>query len=342
MVRRFDYRLEIVRNGVCFDVLRAVDSPSIIGDSEANIKMSMRATVLPNDNMDVMTDKIRPIAEIDGVDYPFGLYNIARLERQTDEAGSTVWELEAYDQSWVLNQTRLETIYKLTQGANCVNAVVALLTNAGVQSRSVPSSQTMPYDIEWQIGTSILTVVNDILTAINYDALYFDSRGYAVVQPYKEPTADNIDLTIDGDSELSVVGVSNSQTTDIFDAPNVFIVTCSPPDLETPLRATAVNNSAVSAKSTVRRGRRIAQVSSVDNISSAAALQEHADKLKLESMLSTDELTITTAILPNIVINQIIAITHPDVGGIYREKRWSAQLSTDGQMEHTLQRMVLV
>lgn len=342
MIRTFDYRIDVYRNGVLFDTLKTVDSPIIMGDGNANIGTSMSASILPNNRFNLLTDTIRPLAIIDGVEHYLGEYYVSRAEKKRSGI-NLVLDIEAYDASWILDQTKFESVYSLSLGENCVNAVIALLVNAGITKyKTTPSALVLPYALEWQVGTSYLTAINDLLKIINYDSLFFDNLGYATVQPYKSPSVSNITHTLSANTTMSVIARDNTKTTDIFNAPNVFIAICASPDSDETLSAVSVNDSPISEMSTVRRGRRIATVVQVDSIADQDTLQKYAEKIKNESLLTTEVVTITTAILPGFSVNDIIAITHPDINGIFRENKWSINLSTQGQMTHTLQRMILV
>lgn len=343
MVRRFDYRLDVVKNGVAYEELRAVEPPSLLGDNSTDIETSMSATVIPNDNIDILNDYIRPVAIIDGTEHPLGLYCIARREEQTGDNGEKWWSIEAYDRCWILEQTKVETHYVIDRNEPIVTAISALLTQAGIATvRATPSALVMPYTLEWQIGTSYLEIINALLAIINYDKLFFDFNGYAVVQPYVAPNADNISHTFDGTNDMSIIARSNTKIMDIFNVPNVFIATCASPDSNTTLNATAVNDVPTSELSILRRGRRIVKVIKVDTIADQATLQDYVEKIRNEYLFTSEQISVTTAIIPDIAVNQTIAIHHPDIDGLFREKSWSIGLSVDGQMTHTLQRMVIV
>lgn len=343
MVRRVDYRLDVVKNGVAYEELRAVEPPSLLGDSRTDIETSMSATVIPNYNVDILNDYIRPVAIIDGDEHPLGLYCVARREESTGDNGEKWWSIEAYDRCWILEQTKIETHYVLYQNAPIIPAVTALLTQAGIATyRITPSDLLIPHTLEWQIGTSYLEIINALLTIINYDKLFFDFNGYAVVQPYVAPNADNISHTFNGTNDMSIIARSNTKTMDIFNAPNVFIATCASPDSNTTLNATAVNDVPTSELSILRRGRRIVKVIKVDTIADQATLQQYVEKIRNEYLFTSEQISVTTAIIPDIAVNQTIAIHHPDIDGLFREKSWSIELSVDGQMTHELQRMVIV
>ena len=132
-----------------------------------------------------------------------------------------------------------------------------------------------------------------------------------------------------------------SDETDIFDAPNVFIVTCNNPDMDAAMVATAVNDNPQSRKSTFRRDMRIASLIKVDNIASQEELQAYADRMRNESLLSARAITFYTLNDPGHGIGDVLALTHDDIGGIYLETGWQMQLSAGSLMTHSAKRTVI-
>ena len=97
-----------------------------------------------------------------------------------------------------------------------------------------------------------------------------------------------------------------------------------------------------SALSVFRRGRRIVQVSNVDNIADQESLQAYADRLRLQSMQSYDTITLYTANKPGHGVRDTVAVVHPEAGGLYQEIAWSLVLEPGAQMYHKLQKAVIV
>ena len=132
-----------------------------------------------------------------------------------------------------------------------------------------------------------------------------------------------------------------SDETDIFDAPNVFVVTCNNPDMDAAMVATAVNDNPASKKSTFKRGMRITSVERVDNIASQEELQAYADKRRNESLLATRAITFYTLSEPGHGVGDILALTHDEIGGIYLETGWSVTMQAGSLMTHSAKRTVI-
>lgn len=279
MTRDVRFRVDVLRNGAPITHLQwdTGSAPQIIASRDATIHTSIKGTFLVNDAVDYLSDELQPVMTIDGQETPLGIYQAATPSIK-GAAGQKRVEVEAYDRCWRVYSNRTETILHLAAGASYLTEIRKLLTACGVALViATPSDATLQTDREdWDVGTSYLTIVNDLLAEINYNSLWFDASGVARLEPYQEPSAQNIDWSY-GTTDLFLPdrhpGPNFSDEEDIFDAPNVFICVCSNPDLEQPMAATAVNDNPQSRKSTFRRNMRIASLIKVDNIASQEELQ---------------------------------------------------------------------
>lgn len=344
MIREYTYRVDVVRNGATLTELKAVSAPSVDADATADIKMSTSGTFLYNELVDFLNDELKLYQIIDGIEYPVGVFLVGTYVDAYDSNGVHTVPIEAYDRGLRLQQTRTEQILHLSAGANYIQAVEALLMGAGISLYlATPTEETLATDREdWDIGTDYLTIVNTLLGEINYGDIWFNADGFAVLQPQKTPSAANIDHYYDGSTELSVLAPEASSETDIFDKPNVFVVVCDNPDLDGPLVSTAVNDNPLSALSTFRRGRRIAQKYDVDNIASQSQLDDYAQRLCNDSMLSSEIVTVITANMPGHGVYDTVAVNHPKIQGIFQETAWSMTLDVGQTMTHTLRRSILI
>lgn len=344
MVRTRGYRVDVYRNGARYKELKCIGPPRIDANSEASIKMSMTGTFLYDEDVDYLNDQLKAYVIIDGVESAIGLFEIAAKEDSYTEYRTHQIQLECYDQCYILSGTRTENILHLSAGTNYLTAVQQLLTTAGIILYiSTPTSATLTTDREdWEVGTDYLTIINQLLNEINYENIWFNAEGFAVLEPVQPLSAIFIDHQYNSNDNLSILQTSLTATTDLYDKPNVFIVICSNPDLEVPMTAVAVNDSPLSDLSVFKRGRRISQVYKVDNIANQAALDDYAQRLCNNSIFQSEVVTIETAITTGHGINDIVAIDHPLISGIFKETAWSMSLGIDGSMSHTLQRVIMV
>ena len=341
MTNTYAVRVDVLRNGGRVTSLFPASAPNIDCNADAAIKTSMSGVFYPNDLAEYLSDELMPVQIIDGVEYPAGIFLPTTPKGSVDENGAPTVSIEAYDRGLILQQDKLEQPLFFPAGTPHISAVGQILIGAGIENALVTSSASvMATDHEWQIGTDKLTIVNSLLAEINYDDIWFNEYGVAIVQPHKVPSPDQIDHQFT--PETRDLCRQSTWETDAFDAPNVFVVQCSNPDLEAPLTAVSVNDSPTSALSVFRRGRRIVQVSNVDNIADQESLQAYADRLRLQSMQSYDTITLYTANKPGHGVRDTVAVVHPEAGGLYQEIAWSLVLEPGAQMYHKLQKAVIV
>ena len=341
MIRTVNVRFKVLRNGADFTELYPVDTPTLRMDATSAINSSLTGKFIRNNEVDWLTDTIKPELEIDGVTYNCGIYIPATIETARSDGYSTV-EIEAYDRCWLVKSTTAPNIKHFPQGANYVSTVEGLLTESGIALiSSVPLAQTLRCDREdWDLGTDYLEIVNQLLDEINYKPLYFNSEGVAILEPELLSTADNVKRSYSIKNIEELVWDEANLEVDLFDAANVFVVSCKNIDLGNVMIATATNNNPLSPLSIDRRGRRIYKFLTVDNIASQAALNDYAKLVCQDNMFIGETAQIITALLPNCGVNDIVAVNHTDIDGLFRETQWEMELIPGGKMTHSLERVV--
>lgn len=343
MIRTVDFHFVIVRNGADYGQLYPAQgsAPSVRMDANADVKTSLSGTFADISRIDWLNDRIRPEIILDGVPHPAGIFLPASVRWNETETAKTVI-LEAYDQCWLVDDKKTENILHLSAGTEYLSAIETLLTQAGIALViRTPSDAVLAEDREdWEIGTSYLTIVNQLLSEINYNPLWFDTGGAAVLEPASVPTAEHIEHTINSDDPGCLMLPALTKEVDVFSAPNVFLCVCSNADKNAVMTATSENTNPQSALSIARRGRRIVQVEKLDNIASQDELQAYADRLRNESMITGEVFRIQTALEPGHGVNDVVAFHHGDETSICLETSWSMQLGTGGTMTHQLKKVV--
>lgn len=345
MPRMVEFKYHIVRNGADFTTLTPAggDAPTISMNDVDSVKTCLTGTFLrPPDTVDRITDRIRPELIIDGVPHPLGIYLPVDVYENDDDTVQTV-TITANDRCWVVRDTKTEDRIFIPAGTNYVQAVVSLLAQTGIALSNVTdTTETIQEDREdWEIGTSYLDIINELLAEINYAPLWFDSEGVAVIHPLSVPTAININHFLDATDIRSLMLPGIQRQTDLISAPNVFVCVCSNADKSAPMRAVAENTNPQSPLSIARRGRRITKLIRVNNIASQEALQAYANRQVTDSLLAGEVITVHTRLLPGFGVDDVTAIRYGDLLAICKETSWSMTLDINGQMTHTLERTVM-
>ena len=351
-MRTVEILFKIVRNGGEMGYLypAAGSAPTIRMSDSAEIKMSLQGIykpqVLDADGQPItpnwLTDEIQPVLVIDGVSSPLGVFLPATVT-PSETNGIEMLSIEGYDRCWRVRDTYSEVPVFFAAGTRYLDAVQQLLTASGIGLviRTASTAVLAEDRQDWPAGTSYLTIVNQLLGEINYNPLWFDSRGAAILEPASVPTAANIEHTLDASNVESLLLPQISRETDVFRAPNVFLVICSNADKNGPLVARSENTNPQSPLSISRRGRRIMSITRVNNIADQAELQAYADRLRNESMLTGETIRVSTALLPGYGVADVTAIHYGDLSAVCVERAWTMQLTLGGTMTHELERVVV-
>ena len=341
MVRTVETRFRILRNGADFGELYAIGAPTLRMQDSGAIKTSLRGEFAVPEEIDWLSDEIRPELWIDGVMHALGVFLPATVRESSDESTRSV-TVEAYDRCWRVRDTILESSLYLASGTNYITAIEQLLAAAGISLiDKTPTTETLQEARQdWEIGTSYLDIINQLLDEINYNELWFNAGGAAVLGPSRAPTADAIDHVFDNTDVKSLLLPTMDSQTDVYSAPNVFLCVCSNPDKSGAMTATAVNDNPQSPLSIMRRGRRICKLVRLQNIASSSALQVYANRLRDQSLFSGETITVQTALLPGFGVADVTALRYDDLAAICVERGWSMSLAVGGTMTHTLERVV--
>lgn len=352
MRREIDFRYRVLRGGALFGELHAspnASAPVIRMDDAAEIKTSLTGTFLPDVTdadgkpveADWLSDEIQPVMIIDGVEHTLGVYAAATVTPSRTQGADSL-RIEAYDRCWRVRDLYMTARPYYAAGTNYLSPIKIILQNSGAKLiMATPTTATLAEDRQdWDPGTSCLTLVNELLSEINYNSLWFDNNGYAILQPAATPTVGNIKHTLDADDVRSLIIPQMSRESDYYSAPNVFLCMCSNPDKDEPMVATAENNNPQSPLSIPRRGRRIVKVVQLNNIADETALQAYADKLRNDSLIGGETIRIQTGLLPGFGVADVVALHYGDLSALCIERAWTMELRVGGMMSHTLERVV--
>ena len=341
MERKVNIRFIVLRNYAQYSELIPINAPTLRMDSSGGIKMSMTGEFETNPAVNWLTDEIQPVIEIDGNAEPLGVVIPAMVKESESETTKSVY-VEAFDRCWQIRDSLVETRPYFAFGTNYVNAIEQLLLEAGITLvQAEPTTKRMIAREDWEIGTSRLDIINQLLGEINYNELWFNAQGVAMLTSAKQGAAENIDHVIDSTDIKSLMLPGMSAEMDVYNAPNVFICICSSADRTTPLIAKAENTNPQSPLSVQRRGRRIVSVEYVDNTPlDNTTLKDYAARKRSESMLVGQTIQLETALFPGYGAYDFTAVVGHGVDAICKERAWEMELCAGGTMRHTLEKVV--
>ena len=206
MIRRSSYRVDVIRSGAVWGQLRCAEPPRIDMDASAAITRSLSVLCEADAGVQWLTDALRPVLILDGTPFSLGIFYPASCRETVSAEGKLLIRAEAYDRAWLLSRSKTETRLHLSAGTEYLAAVDSLLLAAGITLRlSEPSSAVLATDREdWDIGTSRLEIVNQLLSEINYAPIWFDGDGWARIEPEPVPDAAHSAFTYGGGAQYGM------------------------------------------------------------------------------------------------------------------------------------------
>jgi hypothetical protein len=207
--------------------------------------------------------RLRPVQVIEGLpDIHWGMYLISAAPEEWSDTGRLL-KLELLDKSTVLDQDAVGQTYSVDTSVSILSAVATVIASAGetiVVDAGVTSTLSSP--MVWPTGTSKLTIVNDLLGALNYNSLRVDGTGSFVVSPYVVPALRSLTYELLNvkrelvDGEKSIYDKDWARDQDLYGVPNkVVAVQVSTGDDE-PLQGEYTNEDPDSPFSYQARGNR--------------------------------------------------------------------------------------
>ena len=344
--RTINFRYELLdKNEIKLKDLENV-SGSIRFDSSQEIMGTASFTIKEIGGVDLKTVdlRIRPFFRLKSptgwLEYPLGTYIMSSPERSR-QGGVVMQQVDCYDYGTILKEDKITTRMFVAIGTNYVTLVRSIITAAGIKKTDIETSVlAVSKALEFEIGTSKLDIVNSLLTAINYEPLHFDNRGYAVSRRYIEPLNRRTEQEYQTNNR-SVIKSGARQSVDIYNVPNIFVRYTNDPDGEE-LRGQYINDSVASPISTVSRGRNVVDIESVDDVADQATLNDLVRRIAIEKSQTYDAITLPTALMPHHSYRDCVFVGEQGlgVGNKYIEYAWEMNLAVGGTMTHTLKRVV--
>lgn len=278
--------------------------------------------------------------------FPLGVFLMSSPTRHVDATGVVTRQIQGYDLLQILVSNYCTSRYTVTAGTNYIAAVRDALKAAGITTglNLTPTSDTLPVTRDWKLGTPYLTIINDLLSAINYNSLWFDANGVCVAEPYVTPNNRASTYTFAADQE-SILSPVVQETLDLFSVPNTWIATVSEPNQQV-LTAQYINSNAQSPTSTKSRGFTIVKVDQNSTAPTQSALNQYVANLAYQDSQIYDQVVLQTALAPFGEDRDVYTIQYQagpmNLSAKFEEIRWTLPLTAGGMHSHTVQRSVSV
>ncbi len=338
MNRKLYFKYELYdKDNVFKKRLFTVIDATVTYSSLSRLKASAIVTMTEDNDVDYLHDQIKIICNIDGVDYPVGQYLISSPIREINNLGVTR-KCDCYSKLLILDEEKTEIRHYIPKGTNVVNEIKRLITNKYITLIDA-SLLTTSTDKEYEIGTPLLDIINDLLAIINFTSLRVDNNGNFIATPYILPTDRQIDITYEA-NEISIIYDGMQESIDMFNIPNVVIRYTNNGDITPPLYVKYENNNVSSETSTVKMGRKITDSEEVTDVANQNTLN---DICKRDAYNLSDKYThveFQTAINPIHGYLDCIYLKAYDINSQFIETSWEMNCMTGGNMKHTVRKVI--
>lgn len=229
----------------------------------------------------------------------------------------------------VPDEDTVEERFSLAAGTPIIATVVALLESTGeTQIAATTSPATLTSGMVWEAGESKLTIINNLLDAAGYWALWCDGSGQYRVEPYVPPLERPLSWRFAaGEAAIHEPGWSREQ--DLANVPNRYVVTGSGSDDTPALSAVATNEDPESPYSYQARGRWITRTETGAE-GSQAVLNLLAQRRLTDAMGPVAKLSVTHAVLP-LDPNALVEFRPHGHEALATVQRMSYELTFNGQ-----------
>lgn len=261
---------------------------SLRWSASASVKKSGQITVADLDtaregmirvaDIPLASTRIRPVMVIQGLpEIPLGVYVVTAAPETWEDTGRT-FEVELHDKSTVLDQDQVAETFTADTTTPILQIVAGVIGSAGEQiSVDASETRTLTTPMVWEAGTTKLRIINDLLDALNYNALWVDGSGAFRATPYVRPSARSTRYTILNDDtgdqlvreltdgEQAIYSPDWTRDQDLYGVPNRVIAVQAASGDDEPLVGVAENLNPNSPFSYPSRGRWVARtLDSVD------------------------------------------------------------------------------
>lgn len=306
-IQWFTYHLQD-NDGAPKGALIGVTGGSLEWHANAQVRAGGKITVQQEsrEDHDWTKRRVKIVMHIDGLgDYPLGVFIPSAPTEDWDDTNLTL-TIELLDKCSVLSEDYVEETYTLAEGTNVTTAVRSLINAVGEQAGSITDgSETLSSAMTWDAGTSRLTIINDLLQAADYFALYADGDGNFRVEKQRAAASRPIRYEFI-DNYRSIYLPQFKFDKDIYSIPNKVIVIGQGTEEEEAPVAVATNENPNSPYSYQSRGRWITDVLKGVEATSEDSLQSHANR-RLRALSSPQgTLTISHAPLPWLDVNDAV------------------------------------
>ncbi|WP_069999450.1 hypothetical protein [Cellulosilyticum sp. I15G10I2] len=335
-MRAIDFKYHLLdKNNNLIKPLFNIESCTITYSSLFTLKSTANLKMKNDNSIDFMNDRIKVICRLNNIDYPLGIYIITSPNKDKNE-DLIYRDIYAYSPIVLLQRDKMQTRYFLPQGSNIIAEVKRLL---GTHSYNIEEGTFISaINKEFEVGTPIIEIINDLLSSINYTSLYVDVNGVFSAKKYVLPSDRNIEIEYK-EGKGSILHKTVREDMDLFNIPNIFIRYTNNPNINPPLIARYENNRVDSLTSTVNTSPNVDAQEVVDVVD-INVLQDICKKDAYNASQIYSHLEFESAINPVHSYLNCLYVKYGDIDNKYIETSWEIECRVGGRMKHIARRVV--
>lgn len=271
--------------------VRGVTGCTIEENLESSLKVSGSLSFEGDTGLDGMDDMVRVYSESTvGGESETVCHATLMLTMPSSEAweGVTSGSADLASVLKVLSDELSDDVITIPAGTATVEFAAGVVEGAGLTCVADESSHAVSADHTWDVGTSLLSVVNDCMGWAGFSSADVDGYGNVLLRRYVSPEDRAVSATLSdtGRGDGFVIGARRvGREHDPSSIPNASTVTLSVYG-EEPQSATVVNDDPSSPFSTVSRGRTISTHTELDELD--GELADRALRSLRDAMRVTD------------------------------------------------------
>jgi hypothetical protein len=304
-------------------------------------------------DVNLTTVRIRPVLVIDGLpEIPLGVFLVTAAPETWSDEGR-IFQLELHDRCTVLDQDQLSESFTAVTTSTVMAQIATVIASAGeafTPDGSETRSLTAP--MTWPVGTTKLQVVNDLLGALNYNALTITGHGDWQVTPYVRPAARPTTYgLLNGVTRELVDGAASiyqpdwNRDRDVFGVPNKVVTVEAATGTGAPAVGVYTNTSPTSPFSYAARGRWIVATVQGIQVPTSTVATDFLNAVAQATLiaLSSPAATVTVKHLPlPLAVGDVLtfASTPAGINSRHVVVGLTLELTATGLMQSTLQEVV--
>lgn len=277
-----------------------------------------------------------------------GVFCLTTPERRIGEVPET-FEAQGYDRLLLLDR-QVGADYSVAAGVTYRQALLDTFTAAGltgVRIDGAAADDTLPKLRSWPLvpdraadpdqtdtPATWLRVINDLLRAINFRAVWADQDGVFRCSAYQDPAVRAVEYVFDADSNLTILGENRTVTADVWATPNRWVFRQSNRPDSAPAATEGDGIYTVNQSDTVNGdwlGRTLVWTSVIDyEAASQAKLVSLGDRRVAGDKRVTTRFDVTTGPLPAVGHFDIYSYADLAAGGTRKVQGLSWDLPLDG------------